>query len=201
MKIYEGEQKTEDWHKLRLGKFTGSDFHIYYGKSKKRDDGIYTKTAERITKTRSDSATFSNKHMERGNLLESEAIAIYELEKGVEVKQVSFIELDDKVGCSPDGLVEKDGMIEIKSRDNHIFLKEFITGKKAIPPSVITQMQFNMYVAERKWCDYICYNPNFTKSLYVERIDRDEEAIEKIKNQLRECEEEINIILFKFNKK
>lgn len=195
MKIYDFEQKSEEWFNIRLGKFTGSNFHIFFGNSKTKETELYKKAAERITKTRSDSDNFSNVHIERGIELESEARSMYELETMSNVKEVGFIKLDEFCGCSPDGLVDADGMIEIKCKDNHTFLKQIIREEKAIEPIYRTQIQFNLYVSGRKWCDYVCYNPNFKQALYIKRIDRDEEYIQKIKDYLKICNFEINEII------
>ena len=41
-------------------------------------------------------------------------------------------------------------------------------------------MQMQMYVCERKWCDFVVYNPNYDNSLIIKRVDRNEETIEKL---------------------
>ena len=48
---------------------------------------------------------YSNEHTARGNELEPLARGVYELENMVTVDQVSFIEYNEFIGCSPDGLV------------------------------------------------------------------------------------------------
>jgi hypothetical protein len=40
----------------------------------------------------------------------------------------------------------------------------------------------NLWISERKWCDFISYNPNYEKSLVVHRIYRDEDKIKKLKD-------------------
>lgn len=201
MKLYDFLQKSDEWFNIRLGKFTGSNFHIFFGNSKTKEIELYKKAAERITKTKSDSDSFSNKHIERGVELENEARLMYELESMNNVKEVGFIELDEFCGCSPDGLVGDDGMIEIKCKDNHTFLKQIIREEKAIEPIYRTQIQFNLYVSGRKWCDYVCYNPNFNQALYIKRIDRDEDYIEKIKDCIETCNFTIDEIIKTLNRR
>jgi len=198
MKIYNFKQGTDEWLKIRIGKFTGSDFHTFLGNSVTKENELYKKAAERITKVKSDSCKFSNKHTDRGHELEPEARNLYELLYGQQVEEVGFIELDEFTGCSPDGLIGQDGMIEIKCKDNHTFLKQTIKKEKWIEPQYRTQIQFNLYVSDRKWCDYVCYNPNFKNSLYVERINRNEDEITKIKQCLIECNNKINEIIKNF---
>ena len=200
MKIYTGEQQTEEWHKLRLGKFTSFDFHIFFGNSTTKEKELFAKAAERITSRRSDSKNFSNKHIDRGNELQEDAILMYELQKNVKVESVAFVELNKNVGCSPDGLIGTDGIIEVKCPDDPIFLKSCVKGIKGVIPTYKTQVQFAMYVTNRSWCDFIYYNPNFKDPIHVIRIDRDDDKIEEIKEQLIKCEEDIKNILDQYRR-
>jgi len=200
MKIYTGEQQTEEWHKLRLGKFTGSNFHIFFGNSTTKEKELFTKASERITSIKNDAYNFSNKHIDRGNELEEDAILMYELQKNIKVNRVSFVELNENVGCSPDGLVGEKGMIEVKCPDNHIFLKGCVKGVKGVSPIYKTQVQFNMYVTNRSWCDFIYYNPNFKDPIHVIRIERDDDKTKEIKEQLIKCEEDIKNILDQYRR-
>ena len=189
MTIYNFEQGSEDWLNIRIGKFTGSNFYKFFNGSKETE--LWKKAAERVTGLRNDSAIFSNKHIERGHELEEEARLMYELINQCNVEEVGFIELNQDVGCSPDGLVNDDGMIEIKCRDNHLFLKTKTIG---CSKAEIMQMQFNLYVTDRQWCDYICYNPNFKDPIFQHRIERVEEIIDMIKIKIDEVNEKIKKI-------
>lgn len=51
---------------------------------------------------------YSNDHTDRGNELEPQARSLYELEKMVTVDQVTFIEYNEYIGCSPDGLIDEE---------------------------------------------------------------------------------------------
>jgi len=195
MIIHNLEQGSEEWLKIRIGKFTASSFHVFLGNSKTKENELYKKAAERITGVKCDSDTFSNKHTERGNKLEDEARSIYELLNDVMVDEVGFIELDKNTGYSPDGLIGEEGLLEIKCKDNHTFLRNKIKGEKGIESQYRTQIQFGLYVTGRKWCDYVCYNPNFNDSLIFIRIFRDEEKISKIAECLNECNIKIDEII------
>jgi exodeoxyribonuclease (lambda-induced) len=104
---------------------------------------------------------------------------LYELEKDVEIKEVGFIEMDEFSGASPDGLIGEDGLVEIKSPNdkNHFF----IVSTEKIETKYIWQMQMQMLVTDRKWCDFVSFNPNFEKELVIIRVERDEKKIEKLK--------------------
>lgn len=194
MKIYDNlQQGTNEWLEVRSGKFTGSDFHILIGNSETKKKILFKKSIERLTKT-TIIEEITSPDIERGKEEEKNARLLYEMETGQEVKQIGFAELDEWVGCSPDGLVNNDGIIEIKCPKDVIFAQQVITGN--IKPEYITQMQFNMYVLDKQYCDYIMYNKDF--KLFIKRIERDNEKIEIIKNTIEECKkiilDNINIL-------
>jgi len=194
MKIHNFEQGSQEWLQARAGKLTGSDFHYYFGNSEKKKTMLRIKAGERVTGQLSDKEIFSNKSMERGNEQEQSAIDTYSFESGNEVNQVGFCELSESVGCSPDGLVGDDGIIEIKSQDFNQFIKLLQDQKPC--PIYNTQIQFNLYVTDRKWCDFISYNPKFIqKPIQILRVMRNEEDIERIKTTIKIIDQEINNII------
>ena len=189
MIIHDFEQGTDAWQDVRLGKLTASDFHTLMGKSSTKKTILLKKAAERITGVKSDACNFSNIHTERGHALENEARALYSVHNMVDVKEVGFVELNETVGCSPDGLVAEDGGVEIKCKDNHTHL--YAATNNYIEPAHRTQCQFNMYVCGRSWWDYVLYNPNFSKPLFITRLARDDEYINEIQKYITECNEKI----------
>lgn len=172
MKIYTDiEQGTEEWYEIRKLKFTASHASTILAEGA----GLKTLIKEMLAEYYSSgnyeqySNKYTNKDMERGNEYEDTARSIYQLETGSNVEQVGFVELDEHIGCSPDGLVGKDGLIEIKNHSDKVYLELLLTGK--IDKKYLNQMQMQMYVTGRKWCDYFGFNPNFTdKPFYLKRI-------------------------------
>jgi len=66
-----------------------------------------------------------------------------------------------------DGLVGKDGLIEIKSRIQKHQIKTIIDDE--VPLEYMLQIQTGLIVSERKWCDFISYSngmPMFVKRVY-----------------------------------
>jgi len=176
MKIYTFEQGSEEWFSARLAKFTASTAQAIATAGKGLETLVYKKLAEKLTNKAPEA--YSNEDIERGHELEAMARDAYELETGNIVEQVGFCELNEYVGASPDGLV-KDGLVEIKCKNDVNFIKERLSDE--IESAHRWQMQMQMYVTDRKWCDYVVFNPNFEKSLVIKRLKRDEEAIKKIK--------------------
>ena len=185
MKIYENlQQGTEEWLQVRLGKFTASKFAVIGSEgSGKGRGGLETLCIEKAAEiiTGKPMAQFTNEDIERGHALEDEARGAYTLETKNVVKQVGFVELDEFTGCSPDGLVGKDGFTEYKCKDdkNHLLM---ILGKE-IDRAYQWQIQGGFYcMPTRKWCDFASYNPNFKKKpLVIIRVYPDPVMQEAIK--------------------
>jgi len=180
MKIYNDiEQGTTEWFDIRKMKMTGSHAQAIGSNGAGLKTYIMELMAESIAKVPED--RYINVDMEAGNNLEADARALYELETGFTVEQVGFIELDEYIGASPDGLVGDDGLIEIKCKNNKKHFEMILNGEKGIESKYIWQMQMQMWVCDKKWVDFVSFNANFEKSLVVHRIMRDEAMIEKLK--------------------
>jgi len=197
--IHDMKQGTDEWLRVRCGKLTASDIFKYKGNAIVRTGLIYDKASERITKKIP--IPIYSKDMQRGNDLEGEALVSYEYHNDVKVKQVGFIELNKFIGCSPDGLIEDDGVIEVKAPNSKLFLQQVVNGIAAIPKLYIYQMQMIMYISERKWCDYYIYNTSFKNKGHSIRINRDEDIIEDIKNIIERSNNEIQYIINNYEEK
>jgi predicted phage-related endonuclease len=197
MKIYEElKQGTPEWLAVRIGKLTASDAQAIASNGKGLETLVFEKVAEIMTGKPKDSYTSTD--MERGNELEAMARNAYELETGRLVKQVGFIELDERVGCSPDGMVEEDGLAEIKCKNDSNFVR-FIFDNK-IDPAHEWQMQYQMWVTGRKWVDYVLFNPNFKNPIIITRVLRDEAKIAKIEIGVESAKKQIAGTLQMVNK-
>lgn len=184
MQIYTDlEQKTDDWHRLRLGKITGSCFHKLLGTKEAAEKYLYSKANEIIIRDRCDGEKYAKipVHIERGCNWEFIARTAYVLANKIDVKKVGLIQLNDYIACSPDGLIDDDGLLEIKIPDSNNFIRLISKinkeGINAIPKENYQQIQFNLYISGRKWCDYVLYNPqhaqNVGNGLFVYRIELD----------------------------
>lgn len=173
------EQYSPEWWKNRANKLTASHATaVMAGGS-----GLKTYCYEIIANAlyQGEMEQFSNEHTERGIELEPVARTLYELETGSTVTEVGCITLGDHALCSPDGLVGDDGLVEIKCQKPHIHIQALHKGEKGIKSDYRNQIQFQLYVTQRKWCDYVGYCENLGKySLVIHRIYPDPEAFEKI---------------------
>ena len=170
------EQGTDEWLSHRIGRLTASNAQAIASNGKGLETYVYTLLSEKYS---SNNEKYTNEDMERGNELEAMARKLYELEKEVEINQVGLVKEGKYISASPDGLIGEDGLVEIKSPNdkNHFFI---VTTEK-IETKYIWQMQMQMLVTDRKWCDFVSFNPNFERELVIIRVERDEKKIDKIK--------------------
>lgn len=182
-KWHDVEQNSEEWENLRLGKITSSSFNIImanYGKAFGEPAKKYAlKLAlERIKNCKSE-YNYSNAHMERGHEQEPIARMLYEDLYFTEVTNGGFFDCGF-YGDSPDGFVDNDGVIEIKSVIDTTHYANIKRG--SIDPSYKWQVIGHLDCTGREWCDFISYCADFpeTSQLIVYRIYR-KDVIEEIK--------------------
>ena len=182
--IREIEQGSDEWHKLRMGVATASNFSKIVtstGEISKTIDSYALELATEFFLTKPEES-YKSAAMERGTELEPEARQVYEENGLISVEQVTFIKSDcGNYGYSPDGLVDEDGLIEIKCPQDTTHLDYIIKNK--LPTTYKNQVQGGLMVSGRKWCDFVSYHPNFQedKKLFIIRVERDEEFISKLK--------------------
>lgn len=156
--IYYFEQGTPEWFEVRRGKFTASNFNDLFMKESTIgfQKAIYKVAFERLTGKSPEE--FISNYMQRGNELESVAREFYEMETFNKVHQIGFIEKDEWVGCSPDGLIGEDGMIEIKCPAFNTQINYLLGG--SLPSIYDWQVQGQLWITGRAWCDFISYHPD-----------------------------------------
>ena len=188
MKIYDFEQLSDEWFQVRLGKFTASKAadllmkETTVGYNNLINQIVY----ERLTGKSPE--TFTNNWMQRGTELEAEAIKAFELETFQKIRSVGFIEMDEWTGCSPDGLLNSDGLIQIKCPkfSTHI---DYLLSRK-VPSDYYKQCQFELMVTERKYNILMSYEPNLKP--FISKIERDEDLIQKIESKLNQSIKLVN---------
>jgi hypothetical protein len=176
MDVITCEQGTPEWLAARAGIPTASMFATVLAKgkgsevSKTRSTYMRKLAGEIITGEPMDS--FSNAHMERGHAMEGEARDAYAFLHDTQPEQIGFIRNGQK-GCSPDSLIDANGMVEIKTKLPHLQIEVLERGE--LPPEHKAQCQGALWVAEREWIDFVSYWPKLP--LFVKRVYRDEDYI------------------------
>jgi len=192
-------QRSEDWYAARLGKATASRFKDAIATKKqtekqKKDnlpgdpmqaqlDYLTELVVERLTQA--PIQRYTTAAMTWGTEQEPAARAAYERVTGRIVEETGFVCHDTLMaGCSPDGLVDWDGLIEIKcpwNTANHI--ETLLNG---MPADHIPQVQGQMWITGREWCDFVSYDPRMPEALqlHVQRIQRDEAFIADLERRV-----------------
>lgn len=200
------EQGSDDWLRLRAGKFTGSRFDDLTARNKKTGaklksfhDAVWDAVVERMTGQPQESV--SSYSLQWGTDLEPYAREAYELATGNFVTQAPFIEhpLFSFAGCSPDGLIDDDGGLELKCPKNSaIHLARWLDG---VPEEYVPQVQGSMWVTGREWWDFASYDPRMPPKfrLMKVRVYRDEDFIKLIESSVIEAEEMAQELIVKMS--
>lgn len=160
------DQGSIDWFELRRGILTASEMKLIItptlkvAANEETRKHVYELLAQRVTGHVE--PHFQTYDMERGNFDEEHARAKYS-ETYAKVEEVGFITNDKLgfiIGCSPDGLVDDDGQIEVKSRLQKLQMQTLIehVAVGSIPPDFLIQVQTSLFVTEREWLDFVSYS-------------------------------------------
>ena len=167
------EQNTDVWLDMRSGKITGSALSkamANYGKAFGEPAKKYAVNIalEQITGKKMGGEGYSNDHMERGHQEEPLARMAYEDMYFCDVTNGGFYEVGDEA-CSPDGHVNDDGIVEIKSAIPSMHYSRI--ARQSYDPAYKWQLIGNLKLTGRDWIDFISYCSDFPqdKQLYVHR--------------------------------
>ena len=186
-------QRTEAWKEQRLGKITASKCKIWMSKGRKKDEEfgqtaltyLYGVLAEILTGSHHD---VFGAAIDWGEAEEAQAIERYAEKTGNIVRRIGYVEYQDNklFGGSPDGLIEPNGMLEVKCPFNPANHVQTLITKDIYNEDHRMQIQANLLFTNRKWCDYVTYDSRVfdkDKNINVIRIDKDQDIIDKIKER------------------
>lgn len=186
---FAGEQRTEPWFALRLGKPTASRLVDWLSVSKSKA------TAGKPLKARLDyekelmferqfGVAFENyvtSAMQDGIDFEDFLVTQYEKITGNKVTAVGAW-YNDHFLASPDGGVADEGLIECKVVRDNSFTEVLVSG---VPDKHWKQIQGQLFASGRKWCDYVVGNLS-TRKVKIIRVLPDPEFHEYLEAALLE---------------
>lgn len=158
MIFHDVEQNSPEWEALRIGKATASKFGTFmanYGRAFGDPAHRYAlQIALEIVTGRKAEYSFKNDDMERGHEQEPIARMLYEERYFVDVQNGGFYDWGTH-GDSPDGNVNDDGVVEIKSviASTH----EATIRRGAADPAYKWQIVGHLDCTQRDWVDFISY--------------------------------------------
>lgn len=197
MKIATCAQRSDEWRALRAGRITASRAKdvlakIKTGEAADRRNYRMQILAERLTGIPQDS-DYINGDMQWGIDHEDAARNAYEVRTGVLVHQVGLVMHDGlPVAASPDGLIDADGCSEIKCPRTTTHIGYLSAGR--CPPEYIAQVQMQLWIAERQWCDFVSFDPRLPAKLqlFVHRVQRDDEYIKTLESEIVKFSDEVD---------
>jgi hypothetical protein len=218
---YEG-QRSEERHKKRAGKFTGSRIKelMTSGKGNKiwgdtAKKYIFEKYVERKTGKAFSDPNMKTYAMQRGIEMEPVAKSVYFERYGVEIKECDFIQspLGIALGASPDGVsgnvtfvygsfeqpesfINEDGKMvyEAKCRNG---MAHFAHGCEVVCESHpdFWQIMCEIHVTGAKKAIYINYNPDFAPlDLIVQEVEPSPIHIGKMLDRVQEAENHLSVM-------
>jgi putative phage-type endonuclease len=185
-------QGSPEWLAARVGSLGSSRVadataRTRNGWGASRDNLMAELLVERLTGQ--PAPQYVNAAMLWGSETEPLARAAYEFERNIDVETVGLIR-HPKIAsthASPDGYVGTEGLVEFKCPNTATHIATLLGEPIAV--SYIKQMQWQMACTDRKWCDWVSFDPRvpIRMQLYITRIERDVAMIEEL---------DVEIILF-----
>lgn len=190
MKHYDFEQGTPEWLEARKGAITGSKFRDARDRLKNGNPSskaiLYAKDVARERCGGTAEKVFQNAAMKIGSEQEAFARSAYESATGALVEPVGFFKTDDGMfGLSPDGLIDDDGVLEIKTMVSSDTL--FTAVAEGDISAYQDQCDGYLWLLGRKWVDLVLWAPDMADlglDMVIHRITRNEERIEKLEADL-----------------
>ena len=200
------DQRTDDWHAARCGKVTASRFKDVLSRNKPtsaqakagepgnpsadRTKYLWQLVVERLT---DQPVTIPDAPALRwGREQEAAALDAYIASTLGQVTTTGFVAHPTlPVGASPDALVadihDPDGafgLVEIKCPYNsQVHLETWLHG---MPEDHMAQIQGQMWLTGREWCDFVSFDPRMPADLqlYTQRIKGDPEFQAKLEREI-----------------
>lgn len=199
-------QRSPEWFAARAGRVTASSVakvlaKIKTGEAADRKNYKAQLVVERLTGKPAPSG-YTNAAMQRGTDLEPEARMEVEARMEILVVESGFWIADDlMIGASPDGLIDDDGILEIKVPSLATHMDYVRNG--GLPAEYRPQVQFQLEVTGRKWCQFVSYAPEFPEHLQLHsvRVERDDDFIKTMMDEVKLFLVEVDQIVEQLSKK
>lgn len=193
------DQRSEEWILARMGRVTASRVADVMAATKSgpaasRKNYMMELLCQRLTGKSEEG--FTSAAMQRGTDLEPIARSAYEVDAGVMVVETGLILHPSGIafGASPDGLVNGDGLVEIKCPNTATHVEFLRTGKP--DGKYLWQMAAQMECAGRDWCDFVSFDDRLPDPLQYRRarIDRDDKKISEMMAGIRRFLDELDAV-------
>lgn len=178
-------QRTEEWHQLRGGRFTSSQIAKLFSKETTLEfqNCIRQIVSERMIGDVVKEDSYDNQYMKWGREHEDEARERFEQETFIKVDKSGFFVYQNICGCSPDGLIDDDGLIEIKCPKATTQVKYLEENK--FPAEYKYQVHSQMLFSGRSYCYFVSYHPQLP--LFIKHVEKDDLIQQEIIDKVNYC--------------
>lgn len=130
--------------------------------------------------------SFTSAAMQHGKDTEALARAAYEFHTDLDVSPAAFVKHPriEWAGATPDGFIGEDGLVEFKCPNTATHIDTLL--KRVVPSKYIAQIQWQLAVTGRAWCDFVSFDPRLPERtrMFVQRVKRDVAAIAELEKQV-----------------
>lgn len=197
--LVKAEQRSPEWFEARLGMPSASKYNDIMSKTRSgysasRKNYAAELVTERLTGNPTES--FTSAAMQWGTDNEPVARLQYGLTTGLDAEETGFWIHDDIfTGASPDGLIGEDGVLEIKCPNTATHI-DTLQSKK-VPRQYVAQVQGQMWVTGRQWCDFVSFDPRLPDNaqMIVIRVERDEAYIQELELEITNFLKEVDSLV------
>lgn len=190
-------QRSAEWFAARCGSLGASQLADALAKTKSgwgasRANLRAKLVVERLTGQQEEG--FASSAMIWGQEKEEEARIAYSFVTGHDVTEVGLYKHPTIIGshASPDGLVGHDGCLEIKCPNSATHIE--VLKSNQVAHKYMLQMQWQMACADRRWCDFVSFDPRMPDHLmlYIQRVQRDDEMLATLESEVAVFLEEVD---------
>lgn len=195
------EQRSQEWFAERAGKFTGSQISklIAKGRNSEFSQTGMTYIKEKVAEILTNGQSQENKSVDTaatrwGVHYEQWAVKCYQQFTFNKVHPVGFLkhETIEHYGASPDGLIEANGVLEVKcpfTSEKHVdfLLCDFAEEILEVNPDYYFQVYAEMDCAGATWADFVSYDPRCDERtcLKIIRFDYNQQVIDLIQSRVK----------------
>ena len=220
------QQRTLDWHRQRLGKFTGSKVADLMGKGRAKADEFSAAGLTYIRRVAAqrmlspavidddellgeylDLTSATSKAMRWGTDMEDDARELYRLVTHDKVLDVEFTAKAglECFGASPDGIIidantGELGVLEIKCALDERFVEYTYVcdadSLKQIEPKYYWQMMAEMACTGYGYGRFVVYNPWMAKPLHMARIERNDDDVAEMLRKVELADMMVQSIIY-----
>jgi len=194
IEVFDCPQQSPEWYAAKMGVPSASNFADVLAGGAGKTRSVYMRKLAGELVSGEPREEYSNNAMNRGNAMEPELRAMWQVISGKEPTQVGFIKRKIRggfAGCSPDALVEKEGILEIKSAAPHILIE--LLEADRVPPEHLPQCQGALFVTGRKYCELVVGYRGMPPLHKI--IKRDETFIARLALGLEVFNDELNAMV------